>query len=43
MTPEIFLNKFNPEISNFMKIDPVVVELFYAYGVDRQTDRQTDR
>jgi hypothetical protein len=26
-----------------MKIDPVVVELFYAYGVDRQTDRQTDR
>jgi hypothetical protein len=31
----------NPQISNFMKIRPVGVELFRA--ADRQTDRQTDR
>jgi len=38
MTPENFLYKFNPEISNFMKIHPVGVKLFHAYGLDRQTE-----
>jgi len=42
MTPENFLHKFNPEISNFMKIYPVGVELFQAYGLDRQTDRDDE-
>ena len=30
----------NIQLSNFMKIRPVVAELFHAYG---QADRETDR
>jgi hypothetical protein len=42
MTPENFLHKFNPEKSNFIKIHLVGVNLFQAYGLDRQTDKQTE-